>query len=66
MKVRPSIMYPLRPTDQARQCTALRETDIRDYYLPSPLVHTGGPHLAPTRTPAVPLPAHRLKRRGRD
>ena len=59
-------MYPLRLTDQARHCTALRETDIRDYYLPSPLAHAGGPQAVPTRTPAVPLPAHRLMRRGRD
>jgi hypothetical protein len=59
-------MYPLRLTDQARQCTALRETDIRDYYLPSPLAHAGGLQIASTRTPAVPLPTHRLMRRGRD
>ena len=43
----------------------IRETDIQDYYLPSPLTPqataTAQPRLT---TPAVPLPKYRLTRRG--
>ena len=59
-------MYYLRQT-RTRPFTGIRETDILDYYLPSPLVpHTGGTQLTHMRTSPIPLPIRRLMRRGRD
>jgi hypothetical protein len=43
----------------------VRETDIRDYYIPSPIAATRS-LWPPRRTSAVPLPTNRLVRRGRD
>jgi len=51
----------------ARQSAGIRETDIQDYYLPSPLVpHTGGTQATHVRTLPIRLPTCRLMRRGRD
>jgi len=51
----------------AHPFTGIHETDIQDYYLPSPLVtHTGGTQVAQLRTSPIPLPSCRLMRRGRD
>jgi len=59
-------MYFLHQT-HARPFTGIRETDIQDYYLPSPLVtHTDGRQVTHLRTSAIPLPTRRLMRRGRD
>ncbi len=59
-------MYYLHPT-QARRFTGIRETDVQDYYLPSPLVtHTDGTQVTHVRTSPIPLPRCRLMRRGRD
>jgi len=58
-------MYYLHQAD-ARPFMGIRETDIRDYYLASPLVtRTGGTHVH-VRTSPIPLPIRRLLRRGRD
>jgi hypothetical protein len=43
----------------------IRETDIRDEYLPSPIVATIS-FKPPRRTHSVPLPTHCLVRRGHD
>jgi hypothetical protein len=59
-------MYSLHLTDQAHRFKGIRETDIQDYYLPSPLAHAGNTPAWPDCTPAVPLPTRRLVRRGRD
>ena len=45
--------------------TGIRETDIRDSYVPSPIVTTNVPW-SPHRTRTVPLSTRRLTRRGRD
>jgi hypothetical protein len=59
-------MYYLHQND-ARPFRGIRETDIRDYYLPSPLVtHTGGTQVTHPRVSSIPLPTRRLMRRGRD
>jgi hypothetical protein len=50
-----------------RHFTGIRETDIQDYYLPSPLVaNTGGTQIVCFRISPIPLPARRLVRRRRD
>jgi hypothetical protein len=59
-------MYYLRQTC-TRPFTGIRETDILDYYLPSPLVpHTGGTQATHVRALPIRLPTWRLMRRGRD
>jgi hypothetical protein len=45
--------------------TGVRETDIRDSYVPSPMVATNS-SWSPHRTRTVPLSTRRLTRRGRD
>ena len=44
---------------------SVRETDIRDEYLPSPIATMKSSKL-PFRTRPVPLSLHRLVRRGHD
>jgi hypothetical protein len=68
MKERLSMRYrrPFANTSAAtlRFIKGIRETDIRDEYVPSPM--TMPDSLCPAlRTPVVPLPTHRLVRRGR-
>lgn len=68
MKVRFS-MHSCRPIASISAAApalmkGIRETDIRDYYVPSPITIPGS-LCRPLRIPIVPLPTHRLVRRGR-
>jgi hypothetical protein len=63
--MRHRLAFEISTADTPHEFRRVRETDIRDYYVPSPIAATGS--LWPVlRTPAVPLPSRRLVRRGRD
>ena len=51
--------------DSRRTFNGIRETDIHDYYLPSPLSHANCRQIVCNRTTAVPLHTCRLVRRRR-
>ena len=52
-------------SDKSYMIKDIRETDIRDEYLPSPIA-TIKSFKSPFRTRPVPLSRHRLVRRGHD
>jgi hypothetical protein len=64
VKVRLHMRYRTPDSESISTFKGIRETDIRDYYLPSPLALAGNTPASLQRTLAVPLPTRRLMRRG--
>ena len=60
-----SFAITISATAELHTVKGIRETDIRDYYIWSPIAATRS-RWPLHRTSAVPLPTDRLVRRGRD